>query len=73
MKGTKNMEGNASKLLVLFVIFGGAAAVGACISAVLCWFDYWKLKKETEEEIVHLKEEVRACRSLLKRQSTRDG
>ena len=67
------MGDNTSKLLILFVIFGGGAAIGACVSSVLCWFDYWRLKKEKEEEIRHLKEEVRACRSLLKKQSIRDG
>lgn len=67
------MGENEMRLLAIFVLTGSGAAVGSCISAVLCWFDYWKLKKEKEEEIAHLKKEVRACRSLLKKRSIRDG
>lgn len=67
------MGANEAKLLAIFVILGGCAAVGASISALLCWFDYWKLKKKSAAEINHLRKEVRACRYLLNKHNTRDG
>lgn len=67
------MGENSMKLLAIFVLTGSGAAIGSCVSAVLCWFDYWRLKNEKEEEIAHLKKEVRACRYLLKKRGTRDG
>ena len=61
------------KMLVIFIATIGCASVGACISSLFCWFDYWRMKKEKDEEIEHLKKEVKACRFLLKRRSIRDG
>jgi hypothetical protein len=73
MKGRINMGANEAKLIAIFVILGGCAAVGASISALMCWFDYWKLKKESAAEIKHLREEVKACRYLLSKRNIRDG
>lgn len=64
---------NETKLIAVFIILGGCMAAGASVSALLCWFDYWKLKKESAAEIEHLRKEIRACRYLLSKRNTRGG
>lgn len=55
------------------IIVACICIVGSVIATFLVWCDYQKMKKAYEEEIEHLKQEVRACRSLLKKQNTSAG
>lgn len=60
-------------VFIIFLIIACASIVGCIIATLLVWLDYFKMKKEYEEEIEHLKKEVRACRLILKKRSTQDG
>jgi len=59
-------------MIVLFMCITTFCTVFCIIATLLCYIDYRKQKRESREEIAHLKTEIRACRELLKRRAKSD-
>lgn len=65
--------GAYSMLVVIFLVVATVCIVGCVIATLLVYLDYFKKKKEYEEEIEHMKEEVRVCRLILQKRHTQGG
>lgn len=64
------MEAFQTMMIVYIVIT--TACVLFCIAATMrVWFDHVRQKRESADEIEHLKAEVRACRELLRRKESK--
>lgn len=53
--------------LIIFITVATFATLLCIATTTVCITEYSKQKRESTEEIEHLREEVRACRELLKR------
>lgn len=62
-----------SMMVVIFLIVTTVCVVGCVIATLIVYIDYFKKKKEYEEDIEHLKEEVRVCRLILQKRHTQGG
>lgn len=65
--------GAYSMMVVIFLVVATVCIVGCVIATLLVYLDYFKKKKEYEEEIEHMKEEVRVCRLILQKRHTHGG
>lgn len=65
------MQANTT-MIVIFMCITTFCTVFCIIAALLCYMDYRKQKRESREEIAHLKNEVRACRELLRKRAKSD-
>lgn len=62
------MQANTT-MIVIFICITAFCTVFCIIATLLCYMDYKKQKRESREEIAHLKTEVRACRELLRKRA----
>lgn len=53
-------------MMIIYITVSTACVVGCIVATMLCYLDFVKRKRESKEEIEHLKAEVRACRGLLR-------
>lgn len=60
-------------MVIIFLIVATVCVVGCVIATLIVYMDYFKKKKEYEEDMEHLKEEVRVCRSILQKRHTQGG
>lgn len=57
--------------LIIFITVATFATLLCIITTTVCITEYAKQKRKSEEEIEHLKAEVRACRELLRRKESK--
>ena len=56
-------------LMIIYITITTACVIGCIIATLLVYLDHAKSKRASSAEIAHLREEVRACRELLRRKS----
>ena len=57
--------------LIIFITVATFATLLCIATTTVCITEYAKQKRRNEEEIEHLREEIRACRELLRRKESK--
>ena len=54
-------------LMIVYITISTACVIWCIVATLLVYLDHAKQVRASSAEIAHLREEVRACRELLKR------
>lgn len=58
-------------MMIVYITISTTCVIGCIIATLLVYIDHAKSKRASSAEIAHLREEVRACRELLRRKESK--